>query len=54
MKSEDIEKTTFRTRYGHYEFIVMPFEVTNAPAASIDLMNCIFKKLLERVRDRIR
>ena len=33
MKLEDIKKTAFRTRYGHYEFLVMPFGVTNAPAA---------------------
>jgi len=31
VKSEDIPKTTFRTRYGHYEYLVMPFGVTNAP-----------------------
>ena len=32
IKDEDIFKTTFRTRYGHYEFVVMPFRLTNAPA----------------------
>ena len=31
VKSEDIPKTGFRTRYGHYEYLVMPFGVTNAP-----------------------
>ena len=47
VKSEDIEKTAFRTRYGHYEFLVMPFGVTNAPAAFMDLMNRIFKNYLD-------
>ncbi|GJT62952.1 putative reverse transcriptase domain-containing protein [Tanacetum coccineum] len=36
---EDIPKTAFRTRYGHYEFQVMPFSLTNAPAVFMDLMN---------------
>ncbi|MCI68637.1 RNA-directed DNA polymerase (Reverse transcriptase), partial [Trifolium medium] len=31
VKAEDIPKTAFRTRYGHYEYSVMPFGVTNAP-----------------------
>ncbi|WMV50208.1 hypothetical protein MTR67_043593, partial [Solanum verrucosum] len=35
----DILKTTFRTRYGHYEFVVMSFGLTNAPALFMDLMN---------------
>ncbi|KAL8103706.1 hypothetical protein AgCh_028053 [Apium graveolens] len=39
IKLEDIPKTTFRTRYGHYEFLVMSFGLTNAPAAFMDLMN---------------
>nr|GEZ56586.1 reverse transcriptase domain-containing protein [Tanacetum cinerariifolium] len=32
VQEEDIPKTTFGTRYGHYEFLVMPFGLTNAPA----------------------
>ncbi|GJX83170.1 putative reverse transcriptase domain-containing protein, partial [Tanacetum coccineum] len=36
---EDILKTAFRTRYGHYEFQVMPFGLTHAPAVFMDIMN---------------
>ncbi|WRX26840.1 Reverse transcriptase domain - like 10 [Theobroma cacao] len=41
--NEDIPKSAFRTRYGHYEFLVMSFGLTNAPAAFMDLMNQVFK-----------
>ena len=47
VKAEDVEKTAFRTRIGHFEFLVMPFGVTNAPAAFMDLMNRIFKTYLD-------
>nr|GEU87093.1 putative reverse transcriptase domain-containing protein [Tanacetum cinerariifolium] len=39
VQEEDIPKTAFRTRYGHYEFQVMPFGFTNAPTVFMDLMN---------------
>nr|GEZ04507.1 retrotransposon protein, putative, Ty3-gypsy subclass [Tanacetum cinerariifolium] len=44
---EDIPKTEFRTRYGHYEFQLMPFRLTNAPAVFMDLMNRICKPFLD-------
>ena len=47
VKPEDIDKTVFRTRYGHYEFLVMPFGVTNAPAAFMDLVSRSFKPYLD-------
>ncbi|KAL2231154.1 UNVERIFIED_CONTAM: Transposon Tf2-12 polyprotein [Sesamum indicum] len=43
----DIPKTAFRTRYGHYEFLVMPFRLTNAPAAFMALMNRTFQEYLD-------
>nr|GFA91216.1 putative reverse transcriptase domain-containing protein [Tanacetum cinerariifolium] len=43
VREEDIPKTAFRTRYGHYEFQVTPFGLTNAPAVFMDLMNRIPK-----------
>ena len=39
---------TFRTRYGHYEFLVMSFGLTNAPATFMDLMNQVFRPYLDR------
>ena len=47
IKEEDIHKTTFRTRYGHYEFVVVPFGLTNAPIVFMFLMNDIFKNYLD-------
>nr|GEY84014.1 putative reverse transcriptase domain-containing protein [Tanacetum cinerariifolium] len=45
---EDIPKTAFRTRHGHYEFQVMPFRLTNAPAMFTDLMNWVCKPFLDK------
>ena len=44
IKDEDIHKVSFRTRYGHYEFVVVPFGLTNAPATFMRLMNSVFSK----------
>ena len=46
VREQDIEKTTFRTRYGHYEFLLMPFGLTNTPAVFTALMIMIFAPYL--------
>ena len=48
VKKEDIPKTAFRTKYGHYEFLVIPFGLTNAPAVFMDYMNRIFRSFLDK------
>ncbi|CAJ2644645.1 unnamed protein product [Trifolium pratense] len=48
VKTEDIPKTAFRTRYGHYEYSVMPFGVTNAPGVFMEYMNRIFHSFLDK------
>jgi hypothetical protein len=49
VREEDIQKTAFRTRYGHYEYLVMPFGVTNAPTIFMDYMNKIFHQFLDKL-----
>jgi hypothetical protein len=48
IKEEDIDTTTFRTRYGHYEFVVVPFGLTNALDVFMCLMNGTLKNYLDK------
>ena len=48
VRETDIPKTTFRTRYGHFEFTVMPFGLTDAPVAFMDLMHKVFQPYLDQ------
>lgn len=44
--AEDVEKTAFKTKYGHFEFLVMPMGLRNAPATFQALMNAILGTVL--------
>jgi hypothetical protein len=48
IRASDIPKTAFSTRYGLYEFLVMSFGLTNAPAYFMYLMNSIFMPELDK------
>ena len=45
---DDVHKTAFRTRYGHFEFTVLPFGLTNAPATFMNLMNDVLSPFLDK------
>jgi hypothetical protein len=47
IKEGNIPKTVFRTRFGHYEFFVVPFGLTNAPTVFMSLINNLFQKYLD-------
>jgi hypothetical protein len=49
IKEEDIRKATFRTRYGHYEFTMVPFGLSNALVVFMCLMNDIFREYLDKL-----
>ena len=48
IKQDNIPKTGFRIRYGHFEFLVIPFRLTNTPVAFMDMINRIFQPYLDQ------
>jgi hypothetical protein len=48
IKPEDVPNTAFVSRYGHHEYLVIPFGLTNAPAIFMNLMNTIFMPYLDK------
>ena len=48
LRETDIPKTAFRTRYGHFEFTMMPFGLTNTPTAFMDLVHRVFQPYLDQ------
>lgn len=47
IREQDVPKIAFRSRYGHYEFLGMPFELTNALTSLMDLINKVFRTYLD-------
>jgi hypothetical protein len=48
IKEDDVPKTAFKTRFGHYEFIVLPLGLTNALGVFMSLMNGVFREYLDK------
>lgn len=48
IKEEDIHQIAFKTRYGHYEFMAVPFGLSNTPTTFTCLMNSVFRKYLDK------
>ncbi|KAJ9554440.1 hypothetical protein OSB04_018485 [Centaurea solstitialis] len=48
VREEDVQNTAFKMRYGHFEFVVMPFGLTNASAVFMDLMNRVYRPMLDK------
>ena len=49
IKDEDIHKIAVRTRHGHYEFVVVPFGLNNAPSTFMCLMDSVFSRYLDKL-----
>ena len=47
VRDSDNPKTAFKTRHGHYEFVVISFRLTNSPATFMDLINRVFKQYID-------
>jgi hypothetical protein len=48
IKEDDIPKTTFKKRFGHYDFTILPFGLTNAPGVFMSLMNGVFREYFDK------
>ena len=48
VREADISETAFRTRYGHFEFTVIPFGLTNVPMEFMDLMHRVLQPYLDQ------